>query len=98
VASEAKFEAIHRAVELPLEQLRPSLTQQEAFYREVEGLRLQIGAMRDDLDAGDTDGMTKKELAADKRELERARKRLDAIERHGAKYIEKLQEGEPHAS
>jgi hypothetical protein len=101
VASEAKFELIHRAVELPLEQLRPSLTQQQAFYREVNGLRGQISGMRAGLDEVDTGEMSKeekKELASDKRELTQVLKRLAAIEKHGSRYIEKLGEGEPHAS
>jgi hypothetical protein len=90
VASEAKFEAIHRALELPLEHLRPSPDQQQAFYRQVDGLRAQISGMRAGLDEVDTNEMTKeekKELTSDKRELTQLLKDLDAIEEHGAKYI-----------
>jgi hypothetical protein len=90
VASEAKFEAIHRALELPLEQLRPSPDQQQAFYREVDGLRSQVSAMRRDLDEVDTSTLAKeerKELTADKRELTQLLKDLDALEEHGTRFI-----------
>jgi hypothetical protein len=99
MASEAKFEAIHRALELPLEQLRPSPDQQQAFYREVDGLRSQVSAHSANLDEVDTDEMSKgerKAIASDKRELTQILKNLDALEEHGARFIN--MEGGAYAS
>lgn len=95
-----KHEPLRQSLELPLEQLRPTPDQQAAFYREVDGLRTQISGMRAGLDELDTNKLSKqekKELAFDKREFTQILKELDAIEEHGAKFIN-LREGAAYAS
>jgi hypothetical protein len=91
----SKFDAIHRALDLPLEQLRPTPDQRQAFYRQVDGLRAQISSLRvglDDVDTADMSKDEKKELTADKRELTQLLKDVDAVEEQGAAIIS-LREG-----